>query len=270
MKFFNDLADLCQKKLLRLDITVQARLSLAEDTELLTAMRKASVNNVCIGYESPIVEELLAMKKPIHPKKMLEWTRAYKKLGFFIHAMWIFGYPLLPEQREQIQMSARTRAKLFWKFIKKATREGIDTIQILLLTPLLGTQVRQRLLEEGRIYNLGWEYYDGTWLLFEPDQGVDPEDLQFECTRLMRKFYAHNLLWPTKIIALIAHLVKIGFITIWLPIQWFYTGFRFRPWYRRWRNSIKHFGAHLIIWRWLKNFKKINFISKLKQFKHGR
>lgn len=264
LRFFKSLADFVSEKKLRLDITVQVRLSLAEDQEFLSAMKKAGVTNVCIGYESPIKAELRAMKKPINPEKMVEWTRKFKQAGFLIHAMFIFGYPLKPGEREQFQMSAQERAKHFWKFIKHAKRAGIDTIQILLLTPLLGTVVRERLEKEGRILKAGWEDYDGTHPLFVPDAGMTAESMHYEVMRLMRKFYAFNYLWTLKSVAMLAHLIKIGFVTILFPLQYFLSGFHFLPWYNQWRNSIIRFGGHMIIWRWLKNFKETKAVKLLR------
>lgn len=46
-----------------LRFTVQTRLETAKNANFLEAMRTAGVNIVCIGYESPIDEELRAMRK---------------------------------------------------------------------------------------------------------------------------------------------------------------------------------------------------------------
>lgn len=268
-RFFSLLADDVRKKKLRLDITVQIRLSCAEDENFLRHMKMAGVTNVCIGYESPIVDELKAMRKPTNPKKMLEWTRKFKHAGFLIHAMMIFGYPVKSRQSKETQMSACGLADLFWRFLKKLIRAGVDTLQILLPSPIIGTPLWARLKKEGRLYDLGWEHHDGTKLLFQPDTGIDPKELQLQYIRLMRKFYAFNHLWPMKSVALVVHLAKIGFITIALPVEYFISGFHFRPWYNKWRNSIVHFGAHLIIWRWLDNFKESKFLAKLRRTKQA-
>jgi len=90
LSFFNKIA----KKYGRsLDFTVQARLEAGKDQEFLVAMKKAGVRVVCIGYESPIDEELQAMQKGYSSKDMLEWTKLYHSFGFLIHAMFIWGYP---------------------------------------------------------------------------------------------------------------------------------------------------------------------------------
>ena len=264
-RFFSLLAEDVRKKKLRLDIMVQARLSCADDDEFLKLMNMAGVTNVCIGYESPIVDELKAMQKPINPKKMLEWTRKFKRAGFFIHAMMIFGYPLKTQRSEEKQISARELADLFWKFLKQAIRAGVDTLKILLPSPITGTPLWSRLKKEGRLYDVDRKYHDGTRLLFQPDPGIDPKELQLEYIRLMRKFYVRSILWPMKSVSLVVHIVRIGFITISLPVEYFISGFG--PWYNKWRNSLIYFGAHLIIWKWHNNFKKSKFIAKLRRTK---
>ena len=77
-----------------LDFTVQIRLEAAKDAELLTVMKNAGVRNVCIGYESCLDEELIAMRKGYLSSDMVRWTKIFHRFGFFVHGMFIFGYPL--------------------------------------------------------------------------------------------------------------------------------------------------------------------------------
>jgi anaerobic magnesium-protoporphyrin IX monomethyl ester cyclase len=74
-------------------ITVQIRLDKANDPELLAAMRQAGIRHVAIGFESPIDEELKAMHKHINSEKMLSLVKVFRKHGFWVHGMFIFGYP---------------------------------------------------------------------------------------------------------------------------------------------------------------------------------
>ncbi len=261
-------ANFRKERNLRLDFTTQNRLSLAQYPEILERMRQAGVHTVAIGYESPIAEELQAMRKPINPDKILELTRVWKRFGFYVHMMLIFGYPLSPAVKQRLAgegkpftMSARQRAKIFWNFIRKANP---DTLQLLLYTPLLGTVDREFLEKENRIYPLPWEFYDGTWLLFEPDEGVDPQELQVEMIKLMRKFYAFHYFWRIGWLSLFIHLLKIGLVTITLPFIWsFKPSSGFQIWHQVWRNAKRRFQGHLIISQWLKNFKRLGFIEKL-------
>ncbi|MBN1942852.1 MAG: radical SAM protein, partial [Phycisphaerae bacterium] len=128
------LRDYQQRVGTRFSITVQIRLDKARDEELLTAMRAAGVNVLAIGFESPIAEELAAMNKHLKPQDMLEMVKRYRKAGFRIHGMFIFGYPA--QEGKPFHMSAEERVKHFRRFIRKAK---IDTVQVLQPIPLPGT-----------------------------------------------------------------------------------------------------------------------------------
>lgn len=247
---------------IKISLTTQNRLSLASDQEVLRAMRDAGVDLVAIGFESPIAEELKAMRKPLSPDEMVEWTKIWKNFGFYIHAMFIFGYPLSPEAKKRLkvnfEISAKERGDKFWQFIKKINP---DTLQVLLFTPLPGTEDWEFLQKSNRILPLGWEYFDGNHLCFEPAEEIDPKELQYEMIKLMRKFYAFHYLWRLGIISLLVHLVKIGLVTISMPFVWLFVGYR--PWYKVWRNAKRRFQGHVIILAWLNDFKKLGFIKKL-------
>ena len=142
---------------------------------------------VAIGFESPIAEELEAMDKRIRPEDMIGMTRLYHKAGFLVHGMFIFGYPLPDSLR--LQISPAERVRRFKTFIKK-TR--LDTIQVLLPIPLPGTELTERLAARNRIFPLdcvGWEYYDGNFPLFLPDEPLTPKEMQSSIHKIMGRFY---------------------------------------------------------------------------------
>ncbi|MCE7883181.1 MAG: radical SAM protein [Actinobacteria bacterium ATB1] len=267
VNWLEGLAAFREERDIRITLTTQNRLSLAEHPEVLQLMRKAGVSTVAIGFESPIAEELKAMKKPLRPAKMLEWNKTWKRHGFFVHMMLIFGYPLPPDTRERLavegeefSMSVRERARRFMSFIRRARP---DTLQVLLFTPLPGTEDRAYLEEEDRIYPLGWEYYDGTWLVFEPDEGTDPLELQTEAIRLMRRFYGLRGVWRIPVVALLTHLARIAAVTISLPVAWPTVGWR--RWFRAWRDAKRQFQGHLVVGAWLRNFEKSGFGARLEE-----
>src|SRR4030043_377561 len=101
--------------------------------------------------------------------------------------MFIFGYPL--SENTGFKTSLKERVTQYRKFIKKA---DIDTVQVLLPVPLPGTELRNRLEKQNRIYPLsdvGWEYYDGNFPLFEPDEPISPEEVQLSARIIMGRFY---------------------------------------------------------------------------------
>lgn len=242
----------------RLDITVQIRLDRAKDAELLRAMRSAGVSTVCIGFESPIPEELAAMDKRTKPDDMLEMTRLYHRAGFFVHGMFIFGYPLPPGI--DMKMSVKERIRHFRRFIR---RSRMDTIQLLLPVPLPGTAFTQRLAADNRIFareHIGWEYYDGNFPLFTPDAPLTPEDMQLAMRKIMGRFYRFSRMFSIGLNVLIFPSMLFSLSNI--RVGW-------RRWYRNWRNDIIRFGGWTIFRRWMTNYRRSNFSGKLARAREG-
>ena len=256
IRFCNMLKEYQKKIRRKLSIMVQMRLDSAKDSELLTAMRDARIDKVAIGLESVIDEELKAMNKSLKSKDMLSLIKIFHKFGFFVHGMFIFGYPM--REGVNFKMGARERVKHLRKFIKKAR---IDTLQVLLPIPLPGTELRERLKAQGRIYpteHIGWEHYDGYYPLFEPDEPITPEEMLLCVRKVMGGFYrfrhmfsvALNIFYfPSLLFSL--HNIKSGW----------------RVWYRPWRNSVMRFGGWIVEHAWHSKFKKGHFFYKLKQCK---
>lgn len=235
-----------------LKITVQIRLDKANDTELITAMREAGIDNVAIGFESPIEEELRAMRKNLKQEDMIFLSKTFHKAGFLVHGMFIFGYPL--GEGASFSMPTEERVARYRQFIKKAK---IDTIQVLLPVPLPGTELRTRLDIENRIYpitDIGWEYYDGNFPLFEPDAPLTPEEMQGAARKIMGTFYQFKYMFMIGVdifsflkILLFPHNMKLG---------WW-------RWYRHWRNNLIRFGGWITVKKWTAAFNKDAFSQKL-------
>lgn len=240
----------------RLRITAQIRLDKARDLELLGAMRQAGIANVAIGFESPIEEELQAMNKHIRAEDMLAYVRTFRKLGFTIHGMFIFGYPIAGEA--EFRMPAEERVRRFRRFIRKAR---MDTVQVLLPVPLPGTALRQRLAEQGRIYPtdiLGWQYYDGGFPLFEPDAPMTAEKMQQSAKRIMGHVYRFRYMF-------LVALNVLSFPSIALSLHNLHRGWT--RWHRSWRNYLLRFGGWLTMRQWTVQVERDGFAGKLRQAK---
>ncbi len=242
MEFFQLIAERYGR---RLHFTVQVRLEAAKNTELLRIMRKAGVHIVCIGYESPIDEDLRAMKKGYSSADMLKWTKIYRSFGFRIHGMFIFGYPSR-DGKKSIEL--KEMVKRFKRFIRKAC---FYTIQILHPVPIVGTELRRRLDSEGRLFPqelVPWSRYDGSYACFIPDN-MSLRQLQEIPTELMRWFYSF------------ASFFRIPLRTIAFPIDLLARGWE--RWYYHWYHEVIRYGGHLLIQRWRKRQKKDNFLGRL-------
>ena len=252
LQFCHLLRDYQQRIGQRLSLTVQIRLDKAKDPELLAAMREAEVRHVAIGFESPIDEELKAMNKCIRFRDMLSLVKVYRKFGFWVHGMFIFGYPTASEAA--FRMPAAERVRQFKRFIRKAK---IDTVQVLLPVPLPGTALRRRLEEQNRIYphqDVGWEYYDGNFPLFEPDAPLTAEEIQRSAKRIMGRVYRFRYLF------LVAASI-LSFPTLVFSLHNLRRGWR--RWYRHWTNRLIRFGGWITIRKWTAELHRGDFRQKL-------
>lgn len=237
----------------RLSIRVQIRLDKGNDDELLDAMRRAGIYVVAIGYESPIAQELEAMNKHIDPQQMISLSRRFSRYGFLIHGMFIFAYPL--REGMEFNMDIKQRAKIYKDFIRKIK---LDSLQVLLAVPLPGTELRKRLQKDNRIYPkeiVGWEFYDGNFPLFEPDQAISNDELHRAIKSIMSSYYRFNYMFAVA-------LQILSFPTILFYLHNIRPGWN--RWYRAWRNSLIRFSGWQIMHDWNKKFKTTSFNSKVK------
>ncbi|HYB21759.1 MAG TPA: radical SAM protein [Thermodesulfobacteriota bacterium] len=256
LRFCNLLRDYQRQVRTRFRMTVQIRLDKGKDKELLHCMREAGINQVAIGFETPIGEELKAMDKRLKPEDMIALSHQFYKAGFFIHGMFIFGYPLA--EGIGFSMSAEERVRKFRKFIKRA---HLDTVQVLLPAPLPGTELTHRLRQQNRIFPkdlVGWEYYDGNFPLFVPDAPMTPEEMQVSAQRIMGRVYRFK------------YMFHIGLHFLWFPAFFLYLPNLkggWKKWHRIWNNRVTRFGGWLVMRSWFAQFKKGSFPRKLAEAK---
>ncbi|MEK7653480.1 MAG: radical SAM protein [Patescibacteria group bacterium] len=249
---------------IRLSFTVQIRLSGSDHLDLLKAMRKAGVDNVCIGYESPIDEDLKAMRKGLLAKDMIDRTLVFHRLGFNIHGMFIIFYPRKKDE-PKTKLAVDDVVRIYRRFIKDAK---IRTVQVLFTIPLPGTELRDRLMAEGRIYPLsqiGWKFYDGQYPIIPPDDGALPEEYQRAVIRIMAGFY--NPVHLVKIIdSFLRFMVIVPPSVLTLPtLKVRYITTSFRVWRRKFfQTSAIRFGGSLIVRNWLKKYAEGDFPARLR------
>ncbi len=233
-------------------ITAQIRLDRAKDTELLKAMRSAGINLVAIGYESPIPDELKSMNKKLNPEEIINLTNIFHRMGFLVHGMFIFGYPIKPNQK--FTLDAKERIKIFSRFIRKAK---IDTIQILLPVPLPGTEMTRRLKDDNRILSkdlIGWEYYDGSFPLFIPDEPMTVHSMYMSFKNLMSGFYRFRYLF-----AMILNIICFPVIIFSI----FNLRRGWTSWHMAWRNNMWRFVGWYILRKWSASFENDDFLARL-------
>lgn len=214
----------------KIRFAVQIRLEAAREPEFLNLMKQAGVSTLCIGYESPIEEELKAMKKRLNPDEMIEYTKIFKRYGFSVHCMMMFAYPV---SQGKIGLSAKERMKKFKKFIAQARP---DTLQVVLTTPLPGTELYERIDKQGRIFSrqaVGWENYDGSRVCFKPDAPMSTDEVQQCLFKLMRDFYSSWNFWRIPL-----HIFSFPLV---VPV------WSFSVWKRGWLNALLGYKGYRIV-----------------------
>ena len=231
----------------RLDFTVQIRLETARNIEFLETMKRAGVRMVCVGYESPIDEDLKAMRKGYLSHHMIEWTKTLRRY-FWIHGMFIFGYP----NKQKSALSASEMAGCFKEFIRKTK---IGSIQVLHPVPLVGTDLRARLVKEGRIFPLSlvpWRYYDGNHACFLPNN-MSLAEFQDIPIKLMRWFYGSGSFLRIPLLWLSFHRLLKG------KGHWRYGWLR---------EAVRYYGHRLVV-KWQKRHAAGEFLSRLEEYKNA-
>jgi hypothetical protein len=123
-------------------------------------------------------------------------------------------------------------------------------------------------MQENRIFTidqLGWEYYDGQYPLFMPDDGVKPEEIQKIVGDLMYRFYNFSNFWKIvkNILINFPAIVFTSAFTIIVGRVKYITS-AFNMWHRKYfRNYMLRFGGYFIVKNWFKNFGKDAFLEKL-------
>ena len=231
--------------------TVQIRLEVAGKTAFLLVMKQAGVRIVCVGYESPIDENLEAMNKRYRSRDMLEWTKALRK-HFWVHGMFIFGYP---GKEQSCTLDATEMAKEFKRFIRRAK---LSSLQVLHPVPIVGSDLRTRLQQENRVFPLEvvpWSRYDGSYTCFKPDDNMTIAEHQETPIRIMRWFYS-----PLSV-------VGIALRTITFPLHYPFAGWR--AWHDGWLRHVIKFGGHRLLRRWQKLQHDRAFTAKLLEYTQG-
>jgi radical SAM superfamily enzyme YgiQ (UPF0313 family) len=157
----------------------QGTVSLAEDVELLKLMRRSGCRGLLIGFESVQKGTQHEMKKIKNLKiDFYEAMRRFHGEGFGILGAFIFGFDY--ENKDVFEQT--------FEFIIKG---GLDCVQLRVLTPLPGTRLYTRLLNEGRLFDPDWwlSGYPPDTLLFQP-KSMTADELISGYDRLNRQTYS--------------------------------------------------------------------------------
>ena len=159
----------------RFQWSTQVRADLARDPELVRLMKRAGCHTVFIGFESVNPKSLTEMKKGQSLEDIRHAIRVVQEAGIHIHGMFVFGF----EEDNWDTVEAT---------VSFARKMKLTSVQLLILTPLPGSELYQRLGAEKRITSFDWDLYDTHHVVYRP-AGFTPFELQ--CAQV----YGHTRLY---------------------------------------------------------------------------
>jgi radical SAM superfamily enzyme YgiQ (UPF0313 family) len=168
----------------KIDWICQSDIKVADHPELLDAMVRAGCAGMFVGYESLQPEASLRKlgRATDLRRSLLERTRTIQRHGLLIQGGFVFGW-----DHDGPDVFDRTLDFIF--------DADLDFIQASALTPFPGTELRDRLLTEGRVTHPGtedvsdWARYNFVQAVIEPAQ-MTQEQLQEGVLRVWRTFYS--------------------------------------------------------------------------------
>jgi len=137
--------------------STQVRTDLARDPELVQMMKRAGCHTVFIGFESVNPKSLAEMKKNQNVEDIAQAIRVVQGAGIHIHGMFVFGFE--EDDWETVEAT-----------VQFAREMKLTSVQLLILTPLPGSELYQRLGEEKRITSRDWDLYDAHHVVFTPQR----------------------------------------------------------------------------------------------------
>lgn len=156
--------------------SAQVRTDVAKDAELLRLMADSRCNTLYIGFESINPRTLKLYEKKQDLDEIVQCIRTVKDHGISIHGMFVLGADT--DTLDTIRRTADFAVSL-----------GIDTIQLLLLTPLPGTPVFAEMEQAGRLLHKDWSTYDMHHVVFRTAL-MKPAAFQIETLKAMGQFYS--------------------------------------------------------------------------------
>jgi radical SAM superfamily enzyme YgiQ (UPF0313 family) len=171
------------RKLLRLMLksktakwACQVRCDVAKDDELLGLMSRAGCSVVCVGFESINSKTLQSFEKKQTLDDIINAIRSFRKKRLRIHGMFVLG-------------GDDDSEKTIWDTFKFAIKQKIDTIQMMILTPLPGTRIYDEFQAQKRILSYDWSLYDGQHVVFKPKL-LSARQLQLNVANAYSKYYS--------------------------------------------------------------------------------
>ena len=159
----------------------QVRIETAFDPELLSLMKESNCFNVFVGFESINPKTLDLFNKRQTYEKIVASIKKFKEAGIRIHGMFVVGSDA--DDKETIYETSRF-----------AREHGLETIQLMILTPLPGSPDYDQFYATGNreLLSRDWSLYDGHHAVYRP-KNMTAYELNVAAIDAMEEFYS----WKT-------------------------------------------------------------------------
>ncbi|HYM45118.1 MAG TPA: radical SAM protein [Solirubrobacteraceae bacterium] len=185
---------------MRADTVLRSRTSYEIDHEFLELLRQAGCAMAMVGFESISEENLASIGKRTSVAVSEQAVRAFHRHGIAVHGMFVVGLDF------DDASSAQATAAF-------ARRLGIDTFQLMMVTPAPGTRLWERLESEGRLIEADWTFFDGHHAVLRPER-MTPLELQLSALDAMRRFYSRSAIAGPALRGILRHLPELlGIVT---------------------------------------------------------
>ena len=174
---------------LNIRFSAQVRLEFSKDEEFISLMKEAGCYMVFIGFESINPQTLVDFQKKQTVEDIAYCVERLHRAKLHVHGMFVLG-------GDADDASTVRETAAF------SVRERLETVQLLPLTPLPGTQQIEMLRREGRLFltvnpatgRYELDYGVGNFVLLQT-KSINPVALQRELLAAYEKFYStHNIL----------------------------------------------------------------------------
>ncbi len=164
------------KEKLKITWSAQVRVESSMDDELLMLMKKSGCKMVYIGFESINPASLAEVHKNQMVSIYKKAIARFRKKGIKVHGMFVFGFD-------------NDDKSILRKTVKFAIKAKISTIQFLVLTPIPGSKLYEKMKSAARLITDQWNRFDGHFVVYKPLK-LSAYELQKEVIKGMKKFYS--------------------------------------------------------------------------------
>ncbi len=156
--------------------TAQVRADITRIPALLEKMRRSGCHRVYVGMESVDDKSLAEMHKNQTAAGLERAMRAFHQAQILVHGMFIFGADA--DTADSIRAAE--------SFIAE---QRVDSVQLMISTPMPGTELYKRMTDQGRLLHRVWRYFDGMHVVFRP-RNFSPHELQRRTMDAYARYYA--------------------------------------------------------------------------------